>query len=219
MRCPAREYANVTWSAGFPTGYSRTYCDVVDIESIRAGPVDVRIRQAHGDTMTATRPGFCSVLIGLVLAALVAAGCGVVQSQALLATLPTTAGGVTFDTSRVIDDSFWSGLEVDDVLAALGKRRSDATIVERWPRDGVGGGIGAFVVNGVPGDVALDTVAQTWHAAAVVGRSQTTIGDRDVWVLEQRGGYFLLAYQRGSTVYWASTDDRSLAEQFIAAMP
>jgi len=38
-------------------------------------------------------------------------------------------------------------------------------------------------------------------------------------VLEQRGGYFLLAYRRGSTIYWASTDDRSLAEQFIAAMP
>ena len=219
MRCPAREYANVTWSAGFPTGYSRTYCDVVDIESIRAGPVDVRIRQAHGDTMTATRSGFCSVLVGLALAAVVAAGCSAVQSQALLATLPTSAGGVEFDTPRVIDDSFLSGHPVDDVLAALGKRRSDATIVERFPRDGIGGGIGAFIVGGVSGDVVLDTVAQTWHAAAVVGRTQTTIGDRDVWVLEQRGGYFLLAYQRGSTVYWASTDDRPLAEEFVAAMP
>lgn len=169
--------------------------------------------------MTATRPGFRTLLIGLVLAALVAAGCGAVQSQALLATLPTGAGGVTFDTSRVIDDSFPSGHAVDEVLAALGKRRSDATIVERFPRDGVGGDIGALAVNGVPGDVLLDTVVQTWQAAAVVGRAQTTIGDRDVWALDLRPNYVLLAYQRESTVYWASTDDRSLAEQFIAAMP
>jgi len=169
--------------------------------------------------MTATRPGFRSVLIGLVLAAAVAAGCGVIQSQALLATLPTSAGGVTFDTSRVIDDSFLSGHPVDDVLAALGKRRSDATIADRYPRTGEGGSIGALAVNGISGDVLLDAVVQTWHAAAVVGRAQTTIGDRDVWALEQRGGYFFLAYQRGSTVYWADSDDRSLAEQFIAAMP
>ncbi|MEP7379406.1 MAG: hypothetical protein ABI725_07600 [Chloroflexota bacterium] len=170
--------------------------------------------------MTPTRPGFHGVLIGLVMAALfAAAGCSAVQSHSLLATLPTSAGGVNFDSTHVIDDSFMSGHPVDDVLAALGKRRSDATVVERFPRDGAGGDIGAFVVHGVPGDVALDTVSQTWHAAAVVGRSQTTIGDREVWVLEQRGGYFFLAYQRGSTVYWADSDDRSLAEQFIAAMP
>lgn len=203
---------------GFPTaGYSRTYCDVVDIESIRARPVDVRIRQAHGDTMTATRADF-RVLVRLVLAALVVAACALGQSQALLATLPTSAGGVNFDTSRVIDDSFMSGHPMDDVLAALGKRRSDATIVERFGRAG-GGGIGAFVVGGVPGDVLLDTVVQTWIAAAVVGRAQTTIGDRDVWALDIRPGHFLLAYQRGPAVYWASTDDRPLAEEFIAAMP
>jgi len=219
MRCPAREYANVTWSAGFPTGYSRTYCDVVDIESIRAGPVDVRIRQAHGDTMTATRAGVRSSCIGLVLVALLAAGCAVVQSQALLATLPTSAGGVDFDTPRMIDDSFMSGHPVDDVLTALGKRRSDATIVERvsWVGEG---DIGALVVYGVSGEVLLNTVVQTWRAAAVVGRAQTRIGDRDVWALDFRGGgQVFLAYQRGSTVYWASTGDRSLAEQFIAAMP
>ena len=170
--------------------------------------------------MTATRPGFHSVLIVLVLAALfAAAGCSAVQSQALLGTLPTNAGGVNFDTTHVIDDSFLSGHAADDVLDALGKQRSDATIVERGPRDGVGGGIGAIVVNGVGGEILLDTVAQTWQAAAVVGRTQVTIGDRDVWVLEQRGGYFFLAYQRRSTVYWASSDDLSLAEQFITAMP
>jgi hypothetical protein len=170
--------------------------------------------------MTAIRPGFHSVLIGLALAAsIAAAGCSAVQSQALLATLPTSAGGVTFDTSRVIDDSLWVGHPADDVLAALGKRRSDATIVDRYSSTGEGGSIGAFVVNGVSGDALLDTVAQTWDAPAVVGRAQTTIGDRDVWALEQRGGYFFLAYERGSTIYWAYSDNRSLAEEFIAAMP
>jgi hypothetical protein len=170
--------------------------------------------------MTTTGAGGRSVLIGLVPAALfAAAGCAVVQSQALLATLPTTAAGVHFDTPRVIDDSFLSGHPVDEVLAALGKRRSDATIVERFPRDGVGGDIGALLVNGVAGDVLLDTVVQTWLAAAVVGRGQTTIGDRDVWVLEHRVPYFFLVYQRGSTIYWADSDDRSLAEKFVAAMP
>ncbi len=170
--------------------------------------------------MTVARPGFHGVLIGLVLAALIAAaGCSAVQSQALLATLPTSAGGVTFDTSRVIDDSLWVGHPVDDVLATLGKRRSDATIVDRYPSTGEGGSIGAFVVNGVSGDVLLDTVVQTWHAPAVVGRAQTTIGDRDVWALDMRGGDVFLAYRRGSTVYWADSDDRSLAEEFIAAMP
>lgn len=168
----------------------------------------------------ATRAGLRSVLVGLVLAALVGAGCGVVQSQALLATLPTSAGGVNFDISRVIDDSFLSGHPVDDVLTALGKRRSDATIVERYGGVGGGdGGIGAFVVGGVPGDVLLDTFVQTWLAPAVVGRAQTTIGDRDVWALDLRPNHVFLAYQRGSTIYWAGTDDRSLAEQFIAAMP
>lgn len=167
--------------------------------------------------MTATRAGVRSVL-GLALAVLFAAGCGGLQSEGLLSTLPATAGGVNFDTSRVIDDSFLSGHPLDDVLAALGKRRSDATIVERvsWVGEG---DIGAIVVGRVPGDVLLNTVVQTWHAAAVVSREQTTIGDRDVWALDTRLNDVFLAYQRGSTVYWASSDDRSLAEQFIAAMP
>jgi len=168
--------------------------------------------------IVATRAGLRSVLVGLVLAALVGAGCGVVQSQELLATLPTSAGGVTFDTSRVIDDSILSGHQVDDVLAALGKRRSDATIVERFSRVG-GGGIGALVVNGVPGDVLLDTVVQTWHAPAVISRAQTTIGGRDVWALELRPNHVFLAYRRGSTIYTAGTDDRPLAEKFVTAMP
>lgn len=170
--------------------------------------------------MTATRSGVHNILIGLVMVALIAvAGCSAVQSQALLATLPTSAGGVTFDASRVIDDSFLSGYQADDVLAALGKRRSDATIVDRYPSTGEGGSIGAFVVSGVSGDVLLETVVQTWHAPAVVARAQTTIGARDVWALDLRGGDFFLAYRRGSTIYWADSDDRSLAEEFIAAMP
>jgi hypothetical protein len=168
--------------------------------------------------MMATRVGFRSVLIGLLLVALVAAACGVVQSQSLLSTLPTTAAGVNFDTSRVIDDSFQGGHPVDDVLAELGKRRSEATIVDRVSRVG-DGDIGAFVVDGVAGDVLLDTVVQTWHAPAVVGRGETTIGGRDVWALDMRAGHFLLVYRRGPAVYWASTDDRPLAEQFVAAMP
>jgi hypothetical protein len=183
------------------------------------GELTFRIWQAHAAGMTTTHAHLRSVLIGMVLAALIAAGCGAVQSQALLATLPTSAGGVTFDTSRVIDDSFLSGHPVDDILAALGKRRSDATIVDRYPSTGVGGSIGALAVNGISGDVLLDTVVQTWLAAALVGRAQTTIGDRDVWALDIRPNHVFLAYRRGSTIYWADSDDRSLAEQFVAAMP
>lgn len=45
---------------------------------------------------------------------------------------------------------------------------------------------------------------------------QFTLGLRS---LDIRPGNFLLAYQRGPAVYWASTDDRLLAEEFVAAMP
>jgi hypothetical protein len=162
--------------------------------------------------------GVRMTLVSVILAALAATGCGVVQSQALLATLPASAGGVNFDTSRVIDDSHSSGHPVDDVLAALGKRRSHATIVERFSRVGEGD-IGAMVVDGVPGDVLLETVVQTCDAPAVVARTQTTISGRDVWTLDIRPGHVFLAYRRGPTLYWASTNDHARAEQFVAAMP
>jgi hypothetical protein len=48
---------------------------------------------------------------------------------------------------------------------------------------------------------------------------QVEIGDRDVWILEHRGGHYTLLYVRANNVYWASADDRALAEQFVAAMP
>ena len=159
-----------------------------------------------------------SLLCVLGLSALIASGCGRIQSQPLLATLPLTAGGVTLDQSLVVDDSLWVGRPEDDVLAALGKRRPDATMVDRYSNS-VDGEIGAIAVSDISGDLLLKTVVEVWDAAAAVSRTQTTIGDRDVWVLEMRPGRVFLAYRRDSTVYWASSDNQSLAEEFIAAMP
>lgn len=159
-----------------------------------------------------------NILIGSLATVLLAAGCGAIRSQALLATLPTRAAGASFDTSRVIDDSFRSGYPIDEILEKLGKSRSDTTVVDRYSSD-ANAEIGAFVVDGVSADVLLDIVVQTWEAPAVVARTQTIIGDRGVWALEMRPGHFFLAYRRASTIYWAGSDNLSFAEQLVAAMP
>jgi hypothetical protein len=141
-----------------------------------------------------------------------------VRSQALLATLPTSAAGINFDAIRVIDNSFNVGYSSDDVLAALGKRREDATVVVRYQSGGEVR-IGALVVDGVAGDLLLDTFVRTWEDPAAIARTQATIDNRDVWTIETRDGRFTMAYQSGATVYWATGPDRALTEQLVAAMP
>ena len=111
-----------------------------------------------------------------------------------------------------------SGYASDDVLAALGKRREDATVVERYPSEG-DVGIGALVVDGVAGDLLLDTFVRTWEEPAAIARTEATIDGRDIWAIETRGGYFTMAYQSGAIVYWARASDRALTEQLVAAMP
>lgn len=153
----------------------------------------------------------------LVVATLIT-GCGVVRSRALLATLPTSAAGITFDASQVIDNSFNMGYAGDAVLAALGKRREDATMVDRYSVEG-DAAIGALVVNGVAGDLLLDTFVRTWDDPATIARTEATIDNRDVWIIEIRDGHFTMAYQSGTTVYWADGPDRALTQQLVAGMP
>lgn len=166
--------------------------------------------------MAQGRRNIRAAFTALVVATLIT-GCGVVRSQALLATLPTSAAGITFDASEVIDNSFNLGYAGDAVLAALGKSREDATMVDRYSVEG-DAEIGALVVNGVAGDLLLDTFVRTWDPATIA-RTEATIDNRDVWTLEIRGGHFTMAYQSGSTVYWADGPDRALTEQLVAAMP
>lgn len=167
--------------------------------------------------MTQRRLRIRTAFTALVVATLIT-GCGVVRSQALLATLPTRAAGIFFDTSSVIDDSFMIGYAGDSVLAALGKRREDATMVDRYSSEG-DGEIGALVVDGIAGDLLLDTFVRTWDEPAAIARTEATIDGRDIWAIETRGGYFTMAYQSGATVYWARASDRALTEQLVAAMP
>ena len=167
--------------------------------------------------MTQRRRSIRTALTALVVATLIT-GCGVVRSQALLATLPTSAAGITFDASQVIDNSFNMGYAGDAVLAALGKRREDATMVNRYSVEG-DAEIGALVVNGVAGDLLLDTFVRTWDDPAAIARTEATIDNRDVWTIETRDGHFTMAYQSGATIYWAIGSDRALTEQLVAAMP
>ena len=183
----------------------------------RPSRIDLRSLAAQAGGMTQRRRSIRTALTALVVATLIT-GCGVVRSQALLATLPTSAAGITFDASEVIDNSFNMGYAGDAVLAALGKRREDATMVDRYSVEG-DAEIGALVVDGVAGDLLLDTFVRTWDDPATIARSETTIDNRDVWTIETRDGRFTMAYQSGATVYWAYGPDRALTQQLVAAMP
>jgi hypothetical protein len=153
----------------------------------------------------------------LVLA-FVIGGCGVLRAQSLMDTLPVRPAGVQLDGSRVIDESFLSGHPADDALADLGKRRSDATIVERNASRG-DAIVGAIVVDGVAGDVLLDVIVETWFAASVVRRDSLSLGPREVWTLEHRGGRFTLVFAKGDVVYYVMASDAMLAQAIVSEMP
>lgn len=136
----------------------------------------------------------------------------------LLSSLPTSAGGIDFDDFQMIDDSFLSGHVVDDVLSALGKRRSDGAAVFRFSSVG-GVSIGAVAVRGVDGDDLLTACVENWQAPAVVRRSQRAVNGTDGWEIEMRGGYLTVFYVRGNAVYVAWSEQRQVLEAVLADMP
>lgn len=153
----------------------------------------------------------------LLMVAVLAQAC-TGRIDALLASLPATAGGVSFDAVRVIDESYNGEDSADDVLSSLGKSRRDASIVYRWASSGEAS-IGALAVTGVAGPDLLRAVAQEWHAAAVISRTETVLGGRDVWLLEIRPDHLFAAYARGDVIYFVGTDDRSIIERILPSMP
>jgi hypothetical protein len=141
-----------------------------------------------------------------------------IPANRLLSALPAAAGGIDFDTVRVIDDSFLSGHLVDDVLTALGKSRSDAAVVFRGDSAG-GTTIGAIAVQGVGGQDLLDACVENWGAPAVIRRSQRVVNGANGWELEMRDGQLNVFYPRGNTVFVAWSEQRNVLEAVLGNMP
>jgi len=136
----------------------------------------------------------------------------------ILAALPTSIDGIAFDSVVVVDENFQSGHPADDVLAHLGKSRSDAEIVFR-ERAGGDLSVGGMAVDGVSGPDLLGAVVNNWKSSAVSNRSQTTIENHMVWLLDIRPNTSVAAYERGGVVYLVEASDRSLTDSAIKAMP
>lgn len=141
------------------------------------------------------------------------------SARELLATLPETAGGQTFDGVQVVDDSLNVFLPVDDVLGALGKERRDAVSVSRYSDSDVAE-ISATRVEGIGGGALLKAFFDTWDAPAVVGRSMRVVAvSVTAWELEERGGTVTVIYRLGDVVYLVSTQDRDRLEAILRDMP
>jgi hypothetical protein len=141
-----------------------------------------------------------------------------ISANQLLSTLPTTAGGVDFDTVRVIDDKSLSGHLVDDVLSALGKRRTEAAAVFRTSSIG-GASIGAVAVQGVEGPDLLLACVENWSAPAVIARSQRLANGTDGWELEMRSGQLTVFYLRGNIAFVVWSEERQVLEAVLEDMP
>lgn len=153
----------------------------------------------------------------VLVAAWLVLGCGP-SASSILATLPSEAGGVTFDLIQVVDEGYQGGHPIDDVLAALGKTRRDAIVAFRESQRG-DGGVGAVYINGITGAVLLDAVVQHWAAASVIARTELQSGGHTGWLLEHRAGHFTFAYERGDSVYLAMSYDRDRVDAFAAVLP
>jgi hypothetical protein len=136
----------------------------------------------------------------------------------ILASLPISAGGEDLSVVRVIDPNFPSGHVVDDVLNALGKQRSQASIVFRYSSGG-SGYLGGIAVDEVDGRQLLQAIGLYWQAAALVLRSQTPIRGHEGVELTFRDGSQLIAYNAGRVIYVASADDPNIAQEYIDDMP
>lgn len=136
----------------------------------------------------------------------------------LLATLPEAAGGVSFAGVQVVDDSLNAFHYVDDALSAVNRDRHDAVAVFRYSEES-SATIGATSVNGVAGDALLQAFADTWHAAAVIGRRNRMLGGTVGWELTERGGTVTVLYRRGDTVYLAAAPDPPTLDAILSDMP
>jgi hypothetical protein len=138
--------------------------------------------------------------------------------EELLATLPKQAGGVSFAGVQVVDDSLNAFHYVDDALSAVNRDRHDAVAVFRYSEES-SATIGATSVNGVAGDALLQAFADTWHAAAVIGRRNRMLGGTVGWELVERGGTVTVLYRRGDTVYLAAAPDPPTLDAILSDMP
>jgi hypothetical protein len=162
-----------------------------------------------------------AVTVTAVLLLVLAAGCGPSGRPTvadLRATLPTSVAGQPLDLVQVVDDNFNVGHPIDDVLAKVFKSRREASVVFLDSSGGVRT-VGAAAVSGVDGDTLLAATVATWNAPAVVGRSEHSIGDRSVWLIEERGGFQTYVYARGPIVYFAAADDAEVARVLLDALP
>lgn len=154
----------------------------------------------------------------LVLLTAMTAGCAQTPPTVneLLRALPTRVGGVAIDEFAVIDGSFSTGHSVDDVLDALGRKRSDLVAVFGGPTRGAGG-VGAVSVQGVGGERLVHTIVANWNRPSVVDREQLHIGGRGVWLLTERSGYETAVYHVGDVAYIAHGHTRTTVENYLEA--
>ena len=154
----------------------------------------------------------------LVYCVLTACSAALPRADQLFATLPTQTSDVTFDQRLVVDDQYRLGHSIDAPLAALGKSRSDATIVFRGS-DASQASVGAVEVTDVSGDQLLDAIATTWEAAAVIDRRREVVGGHDAWLLTIRNEGVIAAYQKGNVVYLAQDADEGKVAALLENMP
>lgn len=152
----------------------------------------------------------------LVLAVFVVACAS--RTDQLLSSLPTTVQGHSFGTVTIVTDSYLSGHAIDDVLAALGKRRPDASAVFRSATN-MSGTIGAVAVSGVDDQRLTSAVVNNWRAAAVTSRSQTTVGGKVVWLVQLRPAELVAVWSEPGVAYIAESDDQGLLDAMVRAMP
>jgi hypothetical protein len=136
----------------------------------------------------------------------------------LLAALPRQANETDLDLVQIVDDRFLSGHLVDSVLDALGKSRSDATVVFRTSATS-DLSVGAMAVAGISGADLLHAVNQAWNSAAIISRSEADIQGRRVIRLEARGGDITVAYVRGTVAYLVTGDSAEAIDTLLARMP
>jgi hypothetical protein len=136
----------------------------------------------------------------------------------ILASLPAQARGVQFDQIDVIDETFQMGHSIDEVFRSLGKARSEASAVFRSSSDG-SQVVGGVTVEGVGPAALLSAVVSEWDSASVTSRSREAIGDRDAWLLVERGGGATIAYARAQIVYIVFAEDPLLGHDIVGSMP
>jgi hypothetical protein len=153
--------------------------------------------------------------VTIVLFVVTLGGCG--RTETLLSSLPSSVGDRSFDMVTVVDESFRSGHPVDDVLAALGKRRPDAAAVFRDASEGWGTA-GAMTVSGVDGPTLLEAVVTNWDSAGVVDRSQRDVGAKPVWLLTSRLGHLVAVYAKSDVVYIATSFDAQTLDAIVRGL-